>query len=131
MKIFDRSMENQRTIEVEYAEYVYDDKTTERVDCKKSSKRKIIEDQCDEDNYCLARNSDEETDSKSDEEKSKSKSIVSLQDEIEPSAPIMNNFWSKNRLIAIFVSLAVVIVILFSVCIYQATTTSGRIYSFN
>ena len=68
---------------------------------------------------------------KSEEEKSKSKSIVSIQDEIEPSAPIMKNFWSKNRLIAIFVSLAVVIVILFSVCIYQATTTSGRIYSFN
>ena len=124
-------MEDQKAVQVEYAEYVYDDKITDKVDCKTVSKRKKIEDQYDEDNYCLARNSDEEVDSKSDEEEKKSKSIVSIQNETEASAPMMNNFWSKNRLIAIFVSLAVVIVILFSVCIYQATTTSGRIHCLN
>ena len=124
-------MENLRTIQVEYAEYVYDDQKTDKVDCKKSSKRKNVEDQYDEDNYCLARNSDGEIDSISDEEKSKSKSIVSIQDEIGPSAPIMNDFWSKKRLVALFVSLAVIIVILFSVCIYQATIISGKAYSCN
>ena len=122
--------ESMESIYVE-SEYVYDDNKTDKVDCKKSSKRKKVEDQYDEDNYCLARNSDEEIDSKSDEEKSKSKSIVSIQDEIEPSAPIMNDIWSKKGLIATFVSLAVIIVILLSVCIYQATTISGKTYSLN
>ena len=129
-------MENQDSFEVDYGEYVYDDKITDKDNCKNpsgqsKSKRKTIEDQYDENNYCLARNSDGETYSISDVRSTKSKSIVSIQNEVEPSAPIMNDFWSKNRLIAIFVGLAVVIVILFSVCIYQATTTSGRIYSFN
>ena len=124
-------MEDQKAVQVEYAEYVYDDKITDKVDGKTVSKRKKIEDQYDEDNYCLARNSDGETDCISDARSTKSKSIVSIQNEVEPSAPIMNDFWSKNRLIAIFVGLAVVIVILFSVCIYQATTTSGKIYTFN
>ena len=122
--------ESMESIYVE-SEYVYDDNKTDKVDCEKSSKRKKVEDQYDEDNYCLARNSDEETDSKLDEEKSKSKSIVSIQDEIEPSAPIMNDIWSKKGLIATFVSLAVIIVILLSVCIYQATTISGKTYSLN
>ena len=126
-------MENQDSFEVEY---VYDDKNTDKDNCKISSrqskpKRKTIEDQYDENNYCLARNSDGETDCISDARSTKSKSIVSIQNEVEPSATIMNDFWSKNRLIAIFVGLSVVIIILFSVCIYQATSTSGRIYFLN
>ena len=129
-------MENQDSFEVEYAEYVYDDKITDKDNCKNPSgqskpKPKTIEDQYDENNYCLARNSDGEIDSNSGARSTKSKSIVSIQNEVEPSATIMNDFWSKNRLIAIFVGLSVVIIILFSVCIYQATSTSGRIYFLN